>query len=119
VTDTELLAGFEACTLESFHHADHVRVAWIILRREPLAEALEHFITSLKRFATAAGAPQKYDDALTRRYMATIAERLNGATSWEEFASTNPDLLLWPPNVGRASARQRPLSGRPSGRRTG
>ena len=106
MTDAELLAGFEACTLESFHHADHVRVAWIILRREPLAEALEHFIASLKRFATAAGAPQKYDDAVTRRYMALIEERMNGETSWAEFASANPNLLLWPPNVGRASARQ-------------
>jgi len=106
VTDAELLAGFEACTLESFHHADHVRVAWIILRRKPLPAALEHFIASLKRFATAAGAPQKYDDALTRRYMARIAERMNGEASWDEFATANPDLLSWPPNVGRASARQ-------------
>ena len=106
MTDAELLAGFEACTLESFHHADHVRVAWIILRNEPLPAALEHFITSLKRFATAAGAPQKYDDALTRKYMAMIAGRMNGERSWDEFASANPNLLLWPPNVGRASARQ-------------
>ena len=101
MTDAELLAGFEACTLESFHHADHVRVAWIILRQEPLPAALEHFIVSLKRFATAAGAPQKYDDALTRRYMARIDERMNGEASWEEFASANPELLVWPPNVGR------------------
>ena len=101
MTDAELLAGFEACTLETFHHADHVRVAWIILRHEPLPAAIEHFIASLKRFATAAGAPQKYDDALTRRYMAMIGARMNGETSWDEFASANPDLLLWPPNVGR------------------
>src|SRR5262245_754105 len=33
MTDDELLAGFEGCALESFHHADHVRVVWIILHR--------------------------------------------------------------------------------------
>ena len=104
MTDKELLAGFEACTLESFHHADHVRVAWIILRQEPLPEALEHFIASLKRFATAAGAPQKYDDPLTRQYMALIAERMNGETSWDEFRIANPDLLVWVPAVGARSS---------------
>ncbi len=96
MTDDELLSGFEACALESFHHADHVRVAWIILRREPFAAALDHFVVSLKRFATAAGAPQKYDDALTRGYMGLIAERMNGERSWEEFAEANADLLAWP-----------------------
>ena len=40
MTDAELLAGFEACTLESFHHADHVRVAWIILHRMPFPDAV-------------------------------------------------------------------------------
>ena len=93
MTDDELLAGFEACTLAEFHHADHVRVAWLILRR---------FITSLQRFAAANGVPEKYDDALTCRYLASIAERMRGEPSWEEFAKANPDLLLCPPTVGRA-----------------
>jgi uncharacterized protein (DUF2236 family) len=95
MTDDDLLAGFEACTLEEFHHADHVRVAWIILRRMPFPDALPHFIASLQRFAAAAGAPQKYDDALTRRYMALIDERMGGERSWAEFAAANPDLLVW------------------------
>ena len=95
MTDDELLAGFEACTLDSFHHADHVRVAWIILRRMPYLEASAHFVESLQRFASAAGAPQKYDDALTRGYLARIHERMNGERSWQEFAEANPELLVW------------------------
>ena len=86
MTDDQLLADYEDCTLESFHHADHVRVAWIILHR---------FTTSLQRFAAAAGAAQKYDDALTCRYLARIAERMRGEATWEEFAIANPDLLVW------------------------
>ena len=101
MTDAELLAGFEACTLESFHHADHVRVAWVVLRR---------FTESLQRFATAAGAPQKYNDALTCRCLAAIAARMRGEASWEEFASANPDLLVWSagvPPAGPAASRRR------------
>ena len=95
MTDEELLSGFESCALESFHHADHVRVAWIILRRMPYPEGAAHFVVSLQRFAAAAGAPQKYDDALTRRYLDRIHQNMNGERSWEEFAEANPELLVW------------------------
>jgi hypothetical protein len=36
--------------------------------------------------------------------MALIAERMNGETSWDEFASANPDLLVWVPAVGARSS---------------
>ena len=119
MTDDELLAGFEACTLAELHHADHVRVAWLILRQMPPAEAMARFMASLRRFAAANGVPEKYDDALTRRYLASIVDRMRGETAWQEFARANPELLVWPPNVGRvlnpSAAAQRP----PFGRRTG
>jgi hypothetical protein len=86
VTDDELLAGFEACTLAEFHHADHVRVAWLYMRQ---------FVAGLQRFAAANGAPQKYDDALTCRYLALIASRMRGESSFDDFAASNPDLLVW------------------------
>jgi hypothetical protein len=97
VTDADLLAGFEACTLDEFHHADHVRVAWLVLRRMPYDAALEHFVGALQAFAAAKGASQKYDDALTRRYVARIHQRMRSEASWPEFARANPDLLVWPP----------------------
>jgi len=96
VRDDGLLAGFEGCTLAEFHHADHVRVAWLYLRR---------FITALQRFAAANGAPQKYDDALTCRYLASIAERMRGEASWEEFAAANPELLKWSAGVSYEDLR--------------
>jgi hypothetical protein len=86
VSDDELVAGFEACTLAEFHHADHVRVAWVYLRR---------FVVGLQRFAAANGAAQKYDDALTCRYLALIASRMAGESSFDGFAAANPDLLVW------------------------
>ena len=37
MTDSEFVDSFEDCTLPStaFHHRDHVRLAWIYLRRHP------------------------------------------------------------------------------------
>jgi hypothetical protein len=98
LSDDALLEGFEACSLASFHHAEHVRVSWILLRQMQFPEAVERMCSGLRRFATAAGAPQKYDDALTRRYMALIDARMGGETSWDEFARANPDLLVWRPS---------------------
>ena len=97
MTDEQLLAGFHDASLDEFHHADHVRVAWLVLRRMPYPAATEHFVGALQAFATAKGAPQKYDDALTRRYVARIHQRMRGESSWPEFARANPDLLVWPP----------------------
>ena len=97
MSDDELLARFEDGTLEPFHHLEHVRVAWIILGRLPLDDARAHFVASLQRFAAAAGAPQKYDAALTRRYLDLIHQRMRPAEGWEEFALANADLLAWPP----------------------
>ena len=96
MTDAELLARFEDCTLEPFHHLEHVRVAWVILRQLPLPAAFERFRTSLQRFAAAAGAPGKYDDALTRRYVDLIHARMRPAEEWDDFARANADLLVWP-----------------------
>lgn len=98
MTDSELVERFEACTLEELHHAAHVRVAWAMLREMPLDAALARFITSLKRFAA-----EKYDEALTRRYILLIHQRMEAAKAaeWEEFAGANPDLLTWPPTPHR------------------
>ncbi len=97
MTDRELLERLEACTLQEFHHADHVRVAWAMLRDMPLGDAVVRFTTSLRRFAAAGGVPEKYDDALTRGYLVLIHQRMRASEGWEDFARNNPDLLLWPP----------------------
>ncbi len=99
MTDDELLTRFEDCTLEpaAFHHLEHVRVAWVILTRMPFDDAEARFIESLKRFATAAGSLGKYDDALTRRYVRLIHERMRPADTWPDFVRENADLLVWPP----------------------
>ena len=101
--DDALLEGFEKGTIPArdFHHAEHVRVAWMYLRRYPLPDALARFIGSLKRFAAAHGLPGLYHETITIAFVLVIAERLDGTSqlSWSDFAAKNPDLLTWKPSI--------------------
>src|SRR5919206_224352 len=103
MTDAEFLRSFEDCTLPntSFHHRDHVRLAWLYLRRHPALEALARFTEGLKRFAAANGKPGLYHETITWAYLLLIHERMarSEADTWEDFARSNPDLLVWNPSV--------------------
>jgi hypothetical protein len=101
--DAELLVGFETASLpkEAFSHREHVRVAWLFVRKYGLPEALGRFADGLKRFAEAKGVPQLYHETITWAYLLLIHERLarNGADTWDAFAAANPDLLTWKPSL--------------------
>jgi hypothetical protein len=104
VSDTELLAAFADGTLDAaaFHHRDHVRVAWLHLERYAPALALERFSAGLRRLAAAAGKPDRYHETITWAYLLLInerRERAGRATTWEEFAAENADLLGWNPSI--------------------
>lgn len=96
--DRAFAAAFDEGTLKEFHHADHVRLAWIYLLRYPVLEALERYVAGIRRFAAANGKPDLYHETVTWAYLLLIHERLERTgreVSWEEFASVNPDLLIW------------------------
>lgn len=98
MTDSEFVAAFEAAELsnEPFHHADHVRMAWIYLSRHSLPEAIKRFSAALQRFALAKGKHGLYHETITLAYLLLIHERMRRDTaprSWEQFAAENPELL--------------------------
>ena len=100
VDDREFIERFEDCSLPEggFHHVDHVRLAWLYLSRLPLVQALERYTTGLKRFAAAAGKPDRYHETITWAYLFLIHERMERGgrpLSWEEFIAANPDLEAW------------------------
>ena len=99
MTHEELIRHFESGKLpeDSFHHADHVRLAFAYLSEYPPLQALERFATALKRYAAARGKSQLYHETITHAYFFLIRERMARfpAADWDEFSRRNPDLLTW------------------------
>jgi len=109
VNDEDFIAAFEQCTLrgDAFHHADHVRAAFLYLCRFPVLEAVPRFSEALQRFAKANDKPNLYHETITWAFLFLIRERVavqssqqNGRQpSWSEFAAENPDLLNRKSNI--------------------
>ncbi|MGA9040969.1 MAG: hypothetical protein WB421_10575 [Terriglobales bacterium] len=102
MNDEDFIAQFEQGTLEPFHHADHVHMAFAYLERYPVLEAMDRFCCALKRFAAARGKPQLYHETITWTYMLLVRERMARAgkrQSWPEFSEKNDDLLHWKDNI--------------------
>ena len=102
--DREFVEAFESGALSAgaFHHRDHVRLAWLYLRRLPPASALAKFSDGLRRFAASAGKAGLYHETITCAYLLLIRERMERggrAESWSEFAAANADLMTWKPSI--------------------
>jgi hypothetical protein len=99
MTNEELIDCFESGTTpgDSFHHADHVRLAFAYLSQYPPLTALEKFTVALKRFAAARGKPQLYHETVTHAFFFLIRERMARTMpkDWNDFATRNPDLFVW------------------------
>ncbi len=115
MTDDEFLASFEDGRLADggFHHADHVRMAFLYLRRYPAPEALDRFSAALARLAAAKGKPERYHETITWAFVLLIRERMARAgrsQTWTEFQDANADLLNWNDNVLKRYYRDETLS---------
>ncbi len=99
MSNEELIQRFESGDVfeDSFHHADHVRLAFAYLSQYPPLEALDKFCSALKRFAAALGKFQLYHETITHAYFFVIRERMarSAAVDWDEFVLHNSDLLVW------------------------
>ena len=115
MTDDEFIASFEDCSLahESFHHAGHVRMAFLYLCRYPALEAIQRFSTSLARFAAAQDKPTLFHETITWAFLLLIRERMakaGGPETWTQFAAANQDLLSWKNNVLKQYYRDETLA---------
>jgi hypothetical protein len=106
---------FEKGTLpnDSFHHSDHVKMAFLYLQRYPALEALGRFSSALRRFAAAQGRPDLYNETITWAFLLLIRERMaraNGNQTWAGFSAANPDLLDWKDSLLKKYYRRETLS---------
>jgi hypothetical protein len=104
MNDSEWIQAFESCALPpaAFHHADHVKMAFLYLQKYAPLEALSRFSSALSRFAAANGKPALYNETVTWAFLLLIRERIaraGSAQSWAEFSAANTDLLRWDDNV--------------------
>ena len=104
MTEAEWMELFEMSALpgDSFHHADHVKMAFLYLQKYPPLEAMERFSFALRHFAEAHGKPGLDHETITWSFLLLIRERMARATSpqtWAEFSSGNFDLLSWQDNI--------------------
>jgi hypothetical protein len=85
----------DAVRPEAFHHADHVRVAFDILRRCDFPEAALTYSAGIKRIAARAGDPGAYHETITIAFLSLISERSAAAPyrDYAAFAKANGDLL--------------------------
>ena len=96
MTDAAFVTAFEQDALAELPHRAHVRLAWIYLSHEPLADAAVRFVAGLKRFAAARGAAAKYHETITWAYLLWIhacIARGPACADFAAFAAAHPELL--------------------------
>ncbi len=72
LTDDELIAGFEAASLPSFPHADHIRLTILYLTRHGREETQRKLFEGLRRFAVAKGVPEKFHVTMTIAWLELV-----------------------------------------------
>jgi hypothetical protein len=97
VTDDEFIESFQDCSLavECFHHADHVRMAFLHLSRYPPLQAIQRFSHSPAKFAAAHDKPTLYHETITWAFLLLIRKRMARAGHQRtrvEFSTNNKDL---------------------------
>lgn len=78
-----------------FGHREHVRLAWLAVRRHDLDRASDVVSDTLRETARYAGAPQKYHETVSRAWVEIVAHRVavDPTLDWDAFLERNSDLL--------------------------
>ena len=97
-TDEAFLAAFEAGAIPKadFHHREHVRLAWLYLRRHGPADAIQRMREGIRRFAASHDVPGLYHETLTTFWVLAVEEAHRAdpeALDFESFARRHPELL--------------------------
>ena len=98
LSDDEFVTAFEqgAISRAAFHHADHVRLAWIYAGRCDAQKAEERLMAGIRRFAAKAGVPEKFQYTTTlawSRLVAASRENSNAVNTFGEWIARHPEFL--------------------------
>jgi hypothetical protein len=93
LSDAEFLAAFHACTLPPsfFHHADHLRLAWLHIHNHPLEAAVDNVRQGIQAYAKHLSKPELYHETLTVAWVRLIAS--HDEPTFDEFLRLNESRL--------------------------
>lgn len=97
LSDAEFQQQFEDKTLDpdEFNHKGHLRIAWLYLSQQPLAQAVNSVCAGIKAYAESLGAKDKFHHTLTEATVRLISERMDSGKYryFYEFLKNNLDLI--------------------------
>jgi hypothetical protein len=98
LTDDAFLHAFFSGQLANsdFHHRDHLRLAWLLTRRQGPSDAEATVVEGIRRFAAAHGHAERYHDTMTRFWVRLVAHAVDHRpqiTDFDEFLAAHPLLL--------------------------
>jgi len=95
--DETFLAAFHAGQIgnHDFHHRDHLRLAWIQIRRLGLERASDAVVLSIRQFAARQGHADRYHETMTRFWVRVVAMGINRHPTlpFDDLLATEPHLL--------------------------
>lgn len=93
--DQAFLDAFMACQLTpaDFDHTGHLRIAWLLLQRHALADAVALTCQGIARLAAHLGVPGKYHHTLTEALVRLMAHGGAATLAWPDFLAANPRLV--------------------------
>ena len=101
MTDDAFLEKFEACAwpLDQWHHREHIKVAYLYLRRYPFETALTRIREKIQAHNAAQGVPEGptlgYHETMTQAWLRLVYVTLceyGPAASADEFFDQHPQL---------------------------
>ncbi len=97
LADSQFLEAFYTGVIpnQAFRHRDHLRLAWIEVRRLGLAGAEAAVTSGIRRFAAQNGHAPRYNDTLTRFWLRAIdmAVASHPELAFENLLAAEPHLL--------------------------
>jgi hypothetical protein len=80
---------------QNFHHRDHLRLAWVQIRRLGLERASDAVASGIRHFAAEHGSADRYHDTLTRFWLKVVnlGLRRHPDLTFDELLAAEPHLL--------------------------
>jgi CDP-diacylglycerol--glycerol-3-phosphate 3-phosphatidyltransferase len=98
MTDDDFVAAFFSGRIPptSFHHRDHLRLTWCLVRKEGVETASAMISSGIRHFATQHGQAAKYHETMTQFWVRIVSHVIDARpeiATFDQFLETHPQLL--------------------------